>query len=155
MSATKNYQTEASVEREIVSTRLFNAPREVVFQAFSDPALLACWWGPEEFTNTFQEFDLRPGGAWRFVMRGPDGTDYEMVKDFTEVVRPERIVLVNIHPVHKFQMTMIFTEESGQTRLTWRMLFEADDEYEKVKDAIRVANEQNFDRLEAQLATMV
>jgi uncharacterized protein YndB with AHSA1/START domain len=156
MSTTINDMTEALVEheREIVSTRIFDAPRQLVYQAFSDPNVLAQWWGPKGFTNAFHEFDLRPGGAWRFVMHGPDGNDYQMVKEFVEVVHPERIVLLNIDPAHMFQMAMTFSEEAGKTRLIWRVRFESADEFEKVKEVFRMANEQNFDRLEVQLATM-
>ena len=63
-------------DREIVSTRTFAAPRERVFEAFSDPTQLARWWGPKGFTNTIHEFDLRPGGMWRLVMHAPNGADY-------------------------------------------------------------------------------
>jgi uncharacterized protein YndB with AHSA1/START domain len=90
MSAPTDHPTEALADREIVSTRVFDAPRERVFRAFSDPSLLVRWWGPKDFTNMFHEFDLRPGGAWRFVMHGPDGTDYQTAKEFIEVVRPGR-----------------------------------------------------------------
>lgn len=139
---------------EVVSTRVFAAPRELVFEAFSNPAHLVHWWGPKGFTNTFSEFDLRPGGAWRFVMHGPDGVDYQMAKDFVEVVTPERIVLQHLKPMHRFQMTMTFAEHSGNTELTWRMLFESAAETMKVRSFITVANEQNFDRLQAYLATL-
>lgn len=61
---------------QIVSTRVFDFPRDLVFGAWTDPAHLAHWWGPKGFTNSFHEFDLRPGGNWRFVMHGPDGVDY-------------------------------------------------------------------------------
>ena len=142
-----------STDREILSTRVFDAPRERVFRAFSDPSLLARWWGPKAFTNTFHEFDFRPGGAWRFVMHGPDGTDYRNATDFIEVVSPERVVLDHLRPMHRFQMTMTFAEEAGRTRLTWRMLFEFAAELERVRAFIPAANEQNFDRLQALLAT--
>jgi len=141
-------------DREIVSTRVFDAPRERVFRAFSDPRVLARWWGPDGFTSTFQEFDFRPGGAWRFVMHGPGGADYRNASDFIEVVSPERIVLEHLRPMHRFRMTMTFADEAGKTRLTWRMEFESVAELERVRAFIPVANEQNFDRLQAQLAAM-
>jgi uncharacterized protein YndB with AHSA1/START domain len=112
------------------------------------------WWGPKGFTNTFREFDLRSGGAWRFVMHGPDGVEYEIAKDFAEVVKPERIVLQHRGPMHRFRMTMTFAEQSRHTKLTWSMLFESGAEATKVKDFITEANEENFDRLQAYLATM-
>ena len=144
---------ESAAEVEIVSTRVLGAPRDVVFEAFSDPDRLVQWWGPAGFTNTFSEFDLRPGGAWRFVMHGPDGTVYELAKDFVEVVRPERIVLQHLQPMHRFRMTMIFTEQPGGTELTWRMLFEATEDARALERFIVEANEQNFDRLERYLET--
>jgi len=154
MSATTDHPTEALADREIVSTRVYDAPRELVFRAFSDPSLLALWWGPKDFTNTFHEFDLRPGGAWRFVMHGPDGTDYQIANDFIEVVSSERIVFQHLDPMHMFQMAMTFAEEAGKTRLTWRMLFESAAALEKVREFIPETNEQNLDRLAAQLTAM-
>jgi len=147
-------QSEESANFEIVSTRVFAAPRELVFEAFSNPDHLMHWWGPKGFANTFSEFDLRPGGAWRFTMHGPDGVDYQNAKDFVEVVKPERIVFQHLRPMHRFQMTMTFVELSGKTELTWRMLFESTTETIKLKSFITEANEQNVARLEAYLATM-
>jgi uncharacterized protein YndB with AHSA1/START domain len=149
---TATLQTPA--DREIVSTRVFAAPRDAVFRAFRDPDLLARWWGPAGFTNTIHEFDLRPGGSWRFVMHGPDGTDYPNVSHFVEVVPDERIVFDHDKPIHVFRMTMTFADVPGGTRLTWRMRFESADEHEKMKGFIPQANEQNFDRLAALLPTI-
>jgi uncharacterized protein YndB with AHSA1/START domain len=154
MSAIAGPQTEATADREVVSARVFNAPRDVVFRAFTDPSVLARWWGPAGFTNTFHRFDPRPGGAWRFVMHGPDGTNYSIAKEFVEVVAPERIVVDHLQALHRFRMTMTFTDEAGQTRLTWRMVFESAEEAGKVRLLVAAANEQNFDRLEARLAAM-
>jgi len=140
-------------DREIVTTRVFDAPRERVFRAWTDPDHLAKWWGPKGFTNTFQEFDMRQGGNWRFVMHGPDGVDYKNKSVFVEVVKPERIVFQHVSGP-RFQVTATFAEETGKTRLTFRMLFETTAECAKVKVYAVEANEQNFDRLEAQLATM-
>jgi uncharacterized protein YndB with AHSA1/START domain len=109
----------------VTNARTFAAPREDLFQAFSNPERLALWWGPEGFTNTFREFGLRPGGAWRFVMRGPDGAEYENVSEFLEVEEPGRIVFRHLEPVHRFLMTMTFTERAGKTGLKWEMRFES------------------------------
>ncbi|PYM42811.1 MAG: polyketide cyclase [Candidatus Rokuibacteriota bacterium] len=140
-------------EREIVTTRVIDAPRERVFKAWTDPEHLAQWWGPKGFTNTFQEFDMRPGGAWRFVMHGPDGVDYKNKSVFVEIVRPERIVFKHVSGP-QFQVTATFTEQAGKSRLIFRMLFDTAAESAKVKGFAVEANEQNFDRLEAQLAKM-
>ena len=96
MSSQSNSSGEAVSDREIVSTRVFEAPRETVFRAWTDPDHLARWWGPKGFTNTLQEFDSRPGGIWRFVMHGPDGKAYKNKSVFIEVVKPERIVFQHV-----------------------------------------------------------
>ena len=140
------------MSEEIHSTRVFNVPRERLFEAFRDPSQLARWWGPEGFTNTIDEFDLQPGGKWRFTMHGPDGADYPNTNVFSEVDPPSRIAFVHDAPVHRFRMTMDFSEEGPGARLTWRMAFEDPDEAAKLRGFIAAANEQNFDRLEAVLA---
>lgn len=145
----------AASDREIISTRVIAASREVIFKAFSDPEQLKRWWGPKGFTSTFKVFDFRPGGKWRFIMHGPDGADYPNEHDFTEVVPPARIVYQHVQPPsHSFTMTMTFAEQNGRTELTWRMRFESLDEATKLRSFIAAANEQNFDRLEAHLATL-
>ena len=136
----------------IHSTRVFGVSRERLFEAFRDPSQLARWWGPEGFTNTFAEFDLRPGGKWGFIMHGPDGAEYPNANVFTEVDPPSRIVFVHDAPVHRFRMAMDFSAEDSGARLTWRMEFEDPDEAAKLRGFIVAANEQNFDRLEAVLA---
>lgn len=133
---------------DIISTRLVDASREEVFEAFADPEKLAKWWGPQGFTNTFAEFDFTPGGLWRFTMHAPDGSDYPNESEFLEIVPPEKIVFTHHQPVHVFRMTMIFTEEEGKTRIVWQMRFETPAEAEKFRKFIIAANEQNFDRLE-------
>jgi uncharacterized protein YndB with AHSA1/START domain len=141
----------AITKPEIVSTRIFSASRELVFQDFSDPNQLKHWWGPKGFTNTFHEFDLRPGGKWRFIMHGPNGTDFHNKTEFIEVAEPERIVFQHLEPIHRFQMTMSFDGLNGKTQLTWRMRFESFKEQTVLRDFITAANEENFDRLAAHL----
>jgi uncharacterized protein YndB with AHSA1/START domain len=87
-------------------------------------------------------------------MHGPDGTAYENATDFIEIVSLERIVFQHLEPMHRFLMTMTFAQEAGKTRLTWRMRFESAAELDRVRAYIPVANEENFDRLAAQLAAM-
>lgn len=134
---------------DIISTRLVAASREEVFGAFADPGKLAKWWGPQGFTNTFEEFDFTPGGKWRFTMHAPDGSDYPNESEFVEIMPSEKIVFIHHQPVHVFRMTMIFTEEGEKTRIVWQMRFETPAEAEKFRKFIIAANEQNFDRLEA------
>ena len=139
--------------RDIVSTRVLEAPRERVFRAFGDPEELARWWGPKGFNNDFAEFDLRPGGVWRFVMRGPNGEEYRLVKQFVEVTPPERVVLRQEDAVHGFTMTQILLDLGARTALVWRMRFDSAQEAERVRAFIETANEENLDRLEAHLSS--
>ncbi len=83
------------VERELIINRTFNAPRERVFNAWIDQKLMAQWWGPQGFTNPVCELDVRPGGAIRIDMRGPDGTVYPMKGLFHEIVPPQRLVFTS------------------------------------------------------------
>jgi uncharacterized protein YndB with AHSA1/START domain len=138
-------------ESRIVSTRWFAVSRDTLFGAFSDPARLARWWGPAGFTNHFEQFDFRPGGAWRLVMRAPENAEYRLEKRFLEIVPGRRIVLLNLQTGHRFRMEMEFVDENGGTRLRWTMDFEDPDEAVAVRTAVTVANEQNFDRLDAML----
>ena len=78
-------------DRELVLSRLLNAPRTLVFDTWSDPAHVSQWWGPVGFTTTTHEMAFKVGGRWRFTMHGPDGTDYPNIIVYTEIVRPERI----------------------------------------------------------------
>ena len=77
--------------RAMIVTREFDAPRDLVFEAWTDPRHLSQWWGPDGFTTTTSAFEMRPGGVWRFVMHGPDGRDYENRITFDEIMKPERI----------------------------------------------------------------
>jgi uncharacterized protein YndB with AHSA1/START domain len=83
----------ATADREIVISRVISAPRELVFEAFTEVRHLSRWWGPEGFTTTTRAFEFRAGGEWDFVMHGPDGTDYQEWISWTEIAPPERITL--------------------------------------------------------------
>lgn len=143
---------ESRADREIVSARVFDAPREKVFEAFRDPLQLVQWWGPKDFTNTIHEFDLRPGGKWRITLHAPNGANYPNDKVFVEVVPPERVVFDHLEPMHHFRMMLLLADQRGKTHVTWHMLFESAAEVAKLKNFILEANEQNFDRLAAHLS---
>jgi len=138
-----------SGENQIVSSRLIDASVERVFGAFADPSQLEQWWGPQDFTNTVGEFDFREGGIWKITMHAPDGTDYPNESRFTEIIPNERIVYDHIEPIHRFTMTMTFSEKDGGCLLAWVMKFQTPGEAEKLGNFISLANQQNFDRLEA------
>ncbi|HKZ97783.1 MAG TPA: SRPBCC family protein [Hyphomicrobiaceae bacterium] len=89
---TATARAKPSAEREVIITRLFDAPRELVWKAWTEPRHMAAWWGPKVMTNPDCKMDVRPGGAWRIVMRAPDGTEYPVKGVYREIVAPERIV---------------------------------------------------------------
>jgi len=108
----------------IIGTRVLEAPRALVFSAWTNPKHLAQWWGPNGFTATTHAFDFRPSGVWRFVMHGPDGRNYQNRITFDEITPPERIVYRHdggddVEPV-QFTQTVTFEDlGNSQTRLTW------------------------------------
>jgi uncharacterized protein YndB with AHSA1/START domain len=146
-------------EREIVITRLFDASPELLWKAWTTPEHLARWWGPNGFTTTVHEMDVRPGGVFRHTMHGPDGTDYPNESVFIEVVKPERIVFSNTGgekgaPVVHFQSTWTFEPKDEKTRLTLRMVFASAAEREFVVRAHRAieGGQQTLARLADHLA---
>ena len=119
-------------ERTLVIVREFNAPRTLVFRAWTDPRQVAAWWGPDDFTITSCTMDVRPGGAWRICMRGPDGVDHWHRGVFREVVEPERLVFThaweesNGMPGDETLVTVHFADRGRGTLLTFQQaLFES------------------------------
>ncbi|MEZ4233318.1 MAG: SRPBCC family protein [Polyangiaceae bacterium] len=115
------------LEREIVITRVLDAPRELVFQAWTDPKHIVRWFGPSGFTVTTQEIDIRVGGRWCFQFQAPDGTLYDNRMVFLEVKRPERLVFDHGHDrdedPERFRVIVTFDAQSnGKTVLTLRQL---------------------------------
>ena len=114
--------------RSIIGTRIFDASRDLVFAAFTDPKHLAKWWGPNGFTTTTHSHEFRVGGVWRFVMHGPDGRDYQNRITYDEIVPPERLVYHHgggddVEPV-QFTQTVTFEDLGNrQTRLIWHGTF--------------------------------
>jgi hypothetical protein len=146
---------DASSDCQIVSTRVLNAPIELVFRAWTEPRHLAKWWGPKGFSNTFKEFDLRPGGNWRFIMHGPDKGNYENECVFIKIEKPNLIAWYRLSkPL--FQVVASFeTLAANQTKVVFKMLFETAEECNKIKSFAPEKNEENFDRLEDELLQMV
>jgi uncharacterized protein YndB with AHSA1/START domain len=113
-------------ERTMTLTRVFDAPRELVWRAWTDPKHLAQWFGPKQFTSSVPQLDVRIGGALRIVMRRPDGNDYPMKGTFLEVVPSERLVFSNIavdkdgNHLLEGETTVTLSEQGGETKLTLR-----------------------------------
>jgi uncharacterized protein YndB with AHSA1/START domain len=150
MSTSPTETAAAQAAREIVSTRHFAQSREQLWAAFTDAQRLARWWGPAGFRNTFELCEFRPGGLWRFTMHGPDGQDYPNRSVFHTIEAPARIVLEHENAPH-FHLHITLSEEAGGTRLGWRMQFDDDATREAVARYAVPANEQVFDRLQAEL----
>jgi len=133
-------------EREFVITRVFDAPRALVFKAWTDPKHMAQWWGPHTFTNPVCEMDVRPGGAYRIVMRGPDGDLHPARGVYREVVEPDRLVMTINHselsdewhdlvnpnrdkaagkPPLEVLATVTFEDQGDKTKLTIRLRFDS------------------------------
>jgi hypothetical protein len=142
---------EPEEQRAAITQRILDAPRETVYGAFSNPDLLALWWGPDGFSNTFREFDLRVGGYWRFTMHGPDGKDYPNESKFLEVIPNEKVVIEHFSG-HHFILTISFKAEGNATMVGWKQLFDTVEHYQKIADFVSQANEQNLDRLSAVVA---
>ena len=119
---TKNQTVSKTADREISITRILNAPKELVFEVWTDPKHIPEWWGPNGFTTTIHEMDLRPGGKWRHTMHGPDGKGYPNEATFTEIVKPDLIKFT--HALPKFDVTVTFEAVGNKTRLTMCNVFE-------------------------------
>jgi uncharacterized protein YndB with AHSA1/START domain len=140
--------------REIVTTRLLHAPVAEVFRAWTAPEHLCVWWGPAGFTNTFHVFDLRVGGRWKFTMHGPEKGHYENEVEFTAIGPPYHLAWKRLsQPLFGIDATF---EPMGDmlTRLTWRMIFDTAEECAKLRPYVVEKNEENMDRLEAELVRM-
>ncbi len=116
----------ATADREIVISRVIDAPRELVFEAFTEVRHLSRWWGPEGFTTTTREFEFRVGGEWTFVMHGPDGTDYQEWISWTEIAPPDRIDMLHGESrgdPNAFKSAVTLTQDGAATRIEMRTVF--------------------------------
>jgi uncharacterized protein YndB with AHSA1/START domain len=145
---------QATPDCTIVSTRTVNATIDNVFRAWTDPEHLKNWWGPKGFTNTFKEYDLRPGGKWSFIMHGPDKGNYVNECVFIKIDRPNLIAWNRLsNPI--FQVVALFDSESyNKTKVTFKMIFSSAKECETIRKFAPEKNEENFDRLETEITKM-
>src|SRR6185312_6928218 len=124
MTATTQAQSNPQMTREVTLTRLLDAPRELVWSAWTDGKQMAQWWGPHHFTNPVCDIDARVGGGWLIHMKAPDGTIYPMTGTFTEVVKPERLrfkAFAEALDGTKYlesDTTVTFEQEGSRTRMT-------------------------------------
>lgn len=115
-------------DREILGQWTFDAPRQLVFKALTDPKLIPSWWGPRNHTTTVEEMEVKPGGKWRYVQRAPDGNDYGFGGEYREIAPPERLVYTfefDGAPGHVMVETITLLEREGRTELQDHMLFDS------------------------------
>ena len=140
--------------REILSSRIINSPVETVYQAFENPNHLKNWWGPEGFTNTIHEFDLRVGGNWILTMHGPEKGNYENSSVFKTVL-PNKLISWERKSQPLFDMEIAFEKlEENKTLISFKMIFATAEECEKMRKFVEPKNEENFNRLEREIKTM-
>ncbi|SMD32876.1 Uncharacterized conserved protein YndB, AHSA1/START domain [Reichenbachiella faecimaris] len=152
-----------SVERngsELTLTRRFDAPRELVWEAWTNPDYLAQWWGPDGFTLSIHECEIKTGGIWRFMMHGPDGTDFPNKMKYEEVLKPERLCYHNtddaeVDPI-SFVVTVTFEPIGEQTDLTMKFKFDSEQELNRVVDQFGAieGGKQTLSRLAKVLESM-
>jgi len=134
--------------KEIYSERELEVPVSKLYEAFSNPTILKKWWGPEGFSNTIHEFDLRPGGKWLLTMHGPEKGNYENSSVFTEVVPLEKVAWTRKSQPW-FDMEIEFVKlDTSLSKISFRMIFNTAEECNKIKKFAGPKNEENFDRLE-------
>jgi uncharacterized protein YndB with AHSA1/START domain len=158
--AEKNEIINKPGERDLIFIRFLNAPRELVFEAWTDPKHLIHWWGPDGFTNTFQEIDVRPGGVWKFIMHGPNGMNFPNQIVFEEIDKPKRLVYNHgsgqkDDPM-QFQVIVTFEKEGDKTKLTMRSIFASAAVRDELinKGYALEGGKQHLAKLEAYLAKM-
>lgn len=150
----------ATADREIVISRVIGAPRQLVFEAFTEVRHLSRWWGPKGFTTTTRAFEFRIGGVWDFVMHGPDGTDYQEWITWTEIAPPERIALLHGESrddPNTFESILTFASDGAVTQIEMRTVFptkklrdEAVEKYHAIE-----GGQQTLSNLEAYVTEIV
>lgn len=146
---------ESTAGRDIVATRVFAAPRDLVWRMWTEAEHVAQWWGPHGFTNTIHQMDVRPGGLWHLTMHGPDGRDYDNKIVYDEVSKPERLVYTHAS-APLFQSTATFIDLGGKTQVTVRMVFETAALRNQVVEEYHAAEglKQDLEKLEHYIAKL-
>ena len=157
MKNTGTLKVTTPTEREIVMTRVFDAPRRLVFDAFSKPELLKRWFGPRGWSLVVCEVDLRVGGGFRFVLRSPDGKEMGMRGVYREIAPPERSVHMESFDDYpgESQVTAVFVEQGGKTTLTATVLYPSQEVRDAViKSGMEHGAAESYDKLAELLASL-
>ncbi len=137
-------------QRSDLRSTFIAASAEQVYAAMSNPARVARWWGPDGFTNTIHQFDFRPGGTWLLTMHGPDGKDYPNESRFTRLAA-SRLFEIEHLSGHHFILTIDLRPSGHGTQVQWRQAFDTVEHYERIAQFVALANEQNLQRLAAEV----
>ena len=140
--------TSNTTDHEMYTTRNIPAKRERVFAAWTDPVILARWWGPQGFTNTFHRFELQTDGLWDFTMHSPNGIDFNNLCVFKRIEPPGYLEFDHLKEMHFYKAMVRFTVVEEGTRVDWIMRFDTAEELAPIKSFIAKANEENMDKLE-------
>lgn len=137
-----------TTDREISISRSFDAPIDLVWEVWTQPEHIKNWWGPNGFTNTIHQMDVQPGGEWKFVMHGPDGTDYKNHSIFREVVHHKKLVYEHMS-APKFVATVDFEAQGETTHIKWQMVFESKEVFIQVVKTFKADEgmRQNVEKL--------
>lgn len=130
--------------------RLLAASPAEIFAAISDPTRIARWWGPAGFSNTIHTFDFIPGGSWLLTMHGPDGKNHPNESRFVRIIADQLFEIEHLNG-HHFLLTIELVPTAGGTEVSWRQTFDSADHYRGIANFIATANEQNLDRLAAEV----
>jgi uncharacterized protein YndB with AHSA1/START domain len=145
-------------KQEMVTTCTFDAPRELVYKAFTDPAVIPLWWGPKYLTTTVDKLEARPGGQWRFVQRAPDGSVYGFYGVFHAVEAPRRLVMTfefEGEPGHVQLQTATFEERDGKTRVTTQSVCQSvEDRDGMLHSGMEQGENESYERLEELLVKL-
>jgi uncharacterized protein YndB with AHSA1/START domain len=150
----------ATADREIVISRVIDAPPELVFEVFTTVRHLSQWWGPEGFITTTRSFEFRVGGEWVFAMHGPDGTDYPEWISWTEIAPPERIALLHGEfrgDPNAFESVLTFAPDGAATRIEMRNLFPTKEQRDEVVEKYHAieGGQQTLNKLAAYVIEIV
>jgi uncharacterized protein YndB with AHSA1/START domain len=138
--------------RELSTSRVLPHRRGDVYRAIADPQRLARWWGPAGFTSEVERCDFFPGGHWRFALVAPDGTAYPNHNVFVLIEPGRRVVIRHEDPTHGFRLSITLQDEGAGTRVGWQQVFDDAGERDRMAPVCIPANEQNLDRLDAEVA---
>ena len=137
--------------RTVISSRIIEAPVEDVFDAYANPKKIVHWWGPGGFTLTTESIDLKEGGHWHFIFKGPDGTEYKNHLIFHKIERPHLFIVDHLSSP-KYHGAVTFDNMSNRTQVTMYWTFENTEIFARIKDIVTAGNEGNFDRLSELIA---